>query len=126
MITNPNRFIRGLSDLSSIVDNEFDVGNTVTAAPTSPVGVVTTPTPGSGTSTPSSPSSFTLIEAEFTLTQDGGQNLTLNESVGAAVLLSINGLIQSKSSYSFTGNTLILPPSLNLFTGDVITFIFSK
>ena len=126
MITNPNRFIRGLSDLSDIVDNEFDVGNTVTAAPTSPVGVVTTPTSGSGTSNPSTPSTFTLIEAEFTLTQDGGQTFTLSDSVGSAVLLSVNGLIQSKSAYSFTGSTLILPPSLNLFAGDVITFIFSK
>lgn len=125
MITNPNRFIRGLADISDIVDNDFDIGQTVTTAPATPVGVVTTPTAPVVTQ-PSTPSAFSLIEVEFTIATDGGTTHTLSDSGISNTMLFINGLLQSKSAYTVTGVTLVLPPSLNLFTGDAITFVYTK
>lgn len=121
MITNPNRFIRGLYDLSDIVDDGYDnCVNIVENAPITPVGVTA--------SSPPSTSSVneTLDEFEVVITQDGPQIITLSDVPVAGYILFINGLRQSKSAYSVSGNTLILPGSLQIFAGDVIAFLYLK
>ena len=120
MITNPNRFIRGLSDLSDIVDDGLDdCVNVVLNAPVTPVVVNTTTSPvSSGAST--------LEEIEIDITKDGAQTITISDTPTAGYSLCINGLRQSKSAYSLSGNTLILPVGLQLFTGDVVSLLYLK
>jgi hypothetical protein len=123
MITNPNRFIRGLSDLAEIVDDEYDIDQIVTTPPATPVGVVAPPTSAGDRS---EPSSFTLEQAEFTLSADGAQNLSLPDSPTAGTMLFINGFLQSRTAYEVINNVLVLPESLDLYTDDLIMLTYIK
>jgi hypothetical protein len=123
---NPNRFIRGLSDLSEIVDPRpasfplrpildeveviFEPGNSPIVVPIEGGNF------GSGGSNPLESTVF-----ETTLTSDGPQTFTLNSNPGSVYTLFINGLRQSKTAYTISETTLSLPLSLNLFAGDVIS-----
>jgi hypothetical protein len=122
MITNPNRFIRGLSDLTDIVDDDYDIDQIVTTPPTTPVGVVAPPTQERD----SSPSSFTLEQAEFTLAFDGAQNLSLPDVPTLGTMLFINGFLQSRTCYELVSNVLILPEDLDLYAGDLIMLTYIK
>jgi hypothetical protein len=103
---NPNRFIRGLSDIGEIVDV-----CTPAPVPVPAVGVVLN-------------SNTTMNEIEQTLTSDGAQTITLPGSALYGYMLFINGFKQSKSAYTVSGVTLTLPSSLDLFTGDVVSFVY--
>jgi hypothetical protein len=117
---NPNRFIRGLSDISDIVDIPCNDGPEVIHKTTVIPLVVPSPAPSTVTSIAS------LTQFEQTLTIDGAQILSIGETPGSNSMLFINGFIQSKTSYDTSGDSLILPSSLNLFAGDLIIFLYLK
>lgn len=103
---NPNRFLKGLSDISEIVD-----GCPATPIPVPAIGITVS-------------GKVTMNEIEQTLTADGGQTITLPSPAPYGYMLFINGFKQSKSSYFVSGTTLTLPSSLNLFAGDVVSFVY--
>lgn len=123
MITNPNRFIRGLSDISDIVDDNCCDSPQVIESPSQNPQVVSAPSPSVGGA---KLSSSNFGEVEVTLSQDGAQILSLPDSNPLGYALYINGFRQSKSAYTVSVNAVILPGSLDLFTGDVVTFSYMK
>lgn len=123
MLQNPNRFIRGLSDISDIVDDCCDDGPQVIESNPQGPTVVSAPSVSTGGV---SLSSSNFVEVEVTLSQDGGQNLAIPDSAPLGYALYINGFRQSKSAYAVSGSVVILPGSLNLFSGDVVTFSYMK
>jgi hypothetical protein len=125
MLTNPNRFIHGLSDIGEIFDDKcLECPPTVESPSQEPEVVLGSAPIPSGGGSPLTPDNF--VEFEQTLTSNGGQNLTLEDSDFITYELFINGLRQVKAAYSLASNVLILPTTLNLFAGDVITFAYMK
>lgn len=60
---------------------------------------------------------------EYTATVDGIQSFTIpNTPLQTGYKLFINGLRQSKSSYTVTTDVVELPDSLNILTNDFIIF----
>lgn len=118
---NPNRFIRGLSDISDIVDSPCIEGSEVILQnPSTPV-VVPSATPA-----PTSSGASSLIQFEQTLTTDGAQILSVGDTIGTSSMLFVNGFIQHKSSYTVNTSSLTLHEELNLVTGDTIIFVYLK
>jgi hypothetical protein len=114
---NRNRFLHGLSDLSKIVDDG--------GIPDAPIFTVppTTTVSLAGSNIGTNPSSSnTWIEQELIATSDGVQVIQLDFEVGGQYFLYINGLKQSKSAYSVSGLSLLLPSTLQIESGDTICF----
>jgi hypothetical protein len=62
-------------------------------------------------------------EIQQVAASDGAISMTIpNRSTLFGYAIFINGLLQSKSEYSFNSNSLILPSTLNIIQGDIITF----
>lgn len=115
---NPNRFIRGLSDISDIVDIPCNNGpEVINQSPSIPL-VVPSPAPSTGT--------MSLIQFEQVLSTDGAQTLSVGETIGSSSMLFINGFLQSKTSYDVSGASLVLPSSLDVYTGDLIILVYLK
>ncbi len=72
---------------------------------------------------PSPTGSFTSENFEVTALISGAQNHLLLTSPGPLHILTINGLRQSVSAYSFSGASLVLPASLNIIAGDLIQLL---
>lgn len=60
----------------------------------------------------------------FTATADGAQSITLPSMPTTGLQLQINGLYVDQSAYSISGTTLQIPSTLNVLTGDVVTFSY--
>ena len=79
----------------------------------------------SGTQGLTGPPGVNLLVFEQVALVDGAQTITLPSIPSGWCALCINGLRQSVSAYSVTGAVLTLPASLNVLTGDLISFDFT-
>jgi hypothetical protein len=67
----------------------------------------------------------TLFAFEQVAPIDGMQTITLPYAIASGwYMLCVNGLRQAVSAYSVSGTSLNLPTSLNVLTGDLISFDF--
>lgn len=122
LTVNRNRFLSGLSDISKIVDDG--------GIPDAPIALVPPPVivslSNSNSGSNSGSTSEVWVEQETTATLAGVQTIQLDYNVGGFYTLCINGLKQSKSAYSITGLSLLLPSTLQIESGDVIDFTYIK
>jgi hypothetical protein len=61
-------------------------------------------------------------EVDRVATADGALSITLPSALVKDISVQINGLVQRKSAYTVTANRLDLPISLNIISGDSITY----
>ena len=68
--------------------------------------------------------SITMTEVFYLAVAPGSQTIILSGPPGNFMMLFINGLGQSRTEYTISGNSLLLPPTLNIMAGDEIRFVF--
>ena len=68
--------------------------------------------------------SLAFREATLIALTDGEQILTLATPATSAGTLFINGLAQSGRAYARDASSVSIPASLNVLTGDVLTYVY--
>jgi hypothetical protein len=106
--TSMNEYIITLEKDGVIISNDISYGN-----PYSVIGF-----PGV-----SSPGSFPNEIIEQEITTAGENTINLTEFINMGILF-INGIVQSKDSFTISGTTVNLPADLNLMVGDTIQFYY--
>lgn len=70
--------------------------------------------------------SITLFEFEQVIIINGEQTIQLPYNISQFRLMTINGLAQSGTAFSITGNQLVLPADLLLMVGDMIKLVYIR
>ena len=75
------------------------------------------------------PQSVTMLEqdqiiVEFTSDVNGQIDVPLTHSLTGQSWLFINGLMQSQGSYHANSSVLVVPSSLSVEVGDLVTFVY--
>jgi hypothetical protein len=67
---------------------------------------------------------YVPTEVNVVAMSDGGQTITLPVAARAGGTLFINGVAQRNDTYAVAATLLSIPPTLDVLTGDLLTFVY--